>query len=109
MNFRKNKEKLDMNEINEVVSLSKKILHIFYVVMIIAIVLIVTIILREWGVIGFLLSVLKVMSPLFIGFIIAWIFNPMVKKMEQKGLPRMLSSLLIYSIFNQKTNPKIIK
>jgi len=99
MNFRKNKEKLDMNEINEVVSLSKKILHIFYVVMIIAIVLIVTIILREWGVIGFLLSVLKVMSPLFIGFIIAWIFNPMVKKMEQKGLPRMLSSLLIYSIF----------
>lgn len=98
MNFRRNKEKLDMNELNEVVSLSKKILHLFYVVMIIAIILIVTIIAREWGIINFLLSVLKVLSPLFIGFIIAWILNPLVKKMEQKGIPRMISSLVLYAI-----------
>lgn len=98
MNFRKNKEKLDMNELNEVVSLSKKILHLFYIVMIIAIILIVTIIAREWGIINFLLSVLKVLSPLFIGFVIAWILNPIVKKMEQKGIPRMISSLVLYAI-----------
>lgn len=99
MNFRKNKEKLDINEVNEVVSLSKKILHLFYVAMIIAIVLIITIILREWGVIGFFFQILKVLSPLFIGFIIAWIFNPLVKKMEEKGFPRMAGSFLIYAIF----------
>lgn len=99
MNFRKAKEKLDMNELNEVVSLSKKILHLFYIAMIIAIVLIVTIILREWGVIDFLLSVLKVLSPLFIGFVVAWIFNPLVKKMEEKGFPRMAGAFLIYAIF----------
>lgn len=98
MNFRRNKEKLDMNELNEVVSLSKKILHLFYVVMIIAIILIVTIIAREWGIINFILSVLKVLSPLFIGFIIAWILNPLVKKLEQKGIPRMISSLVLYAI-----------
>lgn len=97
MNFRKNKEKLDMNEVNEVVSLSKKILHLFYAVMIIAIILIVTIIAREWGIISFLLNVLKVLSPLFIGFVIAWILNPLVKKMEKKGIPRMISSLLLYA------------
>jgi predicted PurR-regulated permease PerM len=96
MNFRKPKEKLDMNEVNEVVSLSKKILHLFYLAMIIAIILIVTIIAREWGIIKFLLSVLKVLSPLFIGFVIAWLLNPVVKKMEQKGLPRMISSLILY-------------
>ncbi|MCI8575538.1 MAG: AI-2E family transporter [Bacilli bacterium] len=96
MNFRKPKEKLDMNEVNEVVSLSKKILHLFYLVMIIAIILIVTIIAREWGIINFLLSVLKVLSPLFIGFVIAWLLNPLVKKMEQKGIPRMVSSLILY-------------
>lgn len=99
MNFKRNKEKLDLNEINEVVSLSKKILHLFYIAMIIAIILIVTIILREWGVIKFLFQVLKVLSPLFIGFIVAWIFNPLVKKLENKGFPRMVSSLLIYAIF----------
>ena len=95
INFRKSKEKLDMNEVNEVVSLSKKILHLFYLVMIIAIILIVTIIAREWGIISFVLSVLKVLSPLFIGFAVAWILNPIVKKMEQKGIPRMISSLLL--------------
>lgn len=99
MNFRKKNEKLDLNEVNEVVSLSKKILHLFYIVMIIAIILIVTIIAREWGIISFLLRVLKVISPLFIGFTIAWIFNPIIKKMEEKGFPRIAGSLLVYSIF----------
>lgn len=99
MNFRKNKEKIDYNEVNEVVGLSKKILHLLYVVMIIAIVLIATIILREWGVITFLLQVLKILSPLFIGFVIAWIFNPVVKKLEEKGFPRMAGSLMIYACF----------
>ena len=66
MNFRKKNEKLDLNEVNEVVSLSKKILHLFYIAMIIAIVLIVTIIAREWGIISFILRVLKLISPLFI-------------------------------------------
>lgn len=99
MNFRKNKEKLDINEINEVVGLSKKILHLLYAAMIIAIILIVTIILREWGVIHFLLQVLKVLSPLFIGFIIAWIFNPLVKNLEKKGCPRIVGSIGVYAVF----------
>ncbi|MCI8394809.1 MAG: AI-2E family transporter [Bacilli bacterium] len=98
MNFKRNKEKLDMGEVNEVVSLSKKILHLFYAVMVISIILIVTIIAREWGIIAFLFQVLKVLSPLFIGFIIAWIFNPLVKKMEAKGFPRMVGSMLIYAV-----------
>ncbi len=99
MNFRKNKDKIDLIEVNEVVSLSKKILHLLYIGMIIAIMLIVTIILREWGVIQFLFQILKVLSPLFIGFVIAWIFNPIVKKMESKGFPRMAGSFLVYSCF----------
>lgn len=99
MNFRKKNEKLDLNEVNEVVSLSKKILHLFYIAMIIAIVLIVTIIAREWGVISFILRVLKVISPLFIGFVIAWLLNPIIKKLEEKGFPRIAGSLLVYAIF----------
>lgn len=99
MNFRKNKDKIDFLEVNEVVSLSKKILHLLYIGMIIAIVLIVTIILREWGIIQFLFQILKVLSPLFIGFVIAWIFNPIVKKMESKGFPRMAGSFLVYACF----------
>ncbi len=99
MKLFKPNDKLNMEEINEVVSLSKKILHIFYIAMLIATVLIVTIIAREWGVWNFLLSILNVLSPFFIGFILAWIFNPIVTKLEKKKIPRILGSMIVYIIF----------
>jgi len=88
-----------MEEVNDVISLSKKILHLFYIAMLIATVLIVTIIAREWGVWKFLLSILSVLSPFFIGFILAWIFNPIVTKLEEKKIPRILGSMIVYVLF----------
>ncbi len=97
--FNKQPDKLDMNEVNEVVSLSKKILHLFYIAMIVAMILIVTLIAREWGVWSFLLSILSVLSPFFIGFVLAWIFNPIVTKLEKKKIPRMLGTMIVFAIF----------
>lgn len=96
---KKKKSELNIENINEVVSLSSKILHILYVAMIIACVLIVTILIKEWGILQFILAFLKVLSPLFIGFVIAWLFNPLVKKLENKGIPRMAGSILVYIVF----------
>ncbi len=96
---KKKKTELNMENVNEVVSLSSKILHILYVAMIIACVLIVTILVKEWGIFTFLLTLLKVLSPLFIGFVIAWLFNPLVKKLEAKGIPRIAGSIIVYIIF----------
>ncbi len=95
------KKKLDINvdEVNEVVSMSRKILHLLYIVMIIAIVFIVTILVKEWGILTFILSLLKVLAPLFIGFVIAWLFNPFVKKLEEKGIGRVFGSIIVYAIF----------
>lgn len=96
---KKKKTEINIEGINEVVSLSSKILHILYIAMIIACVLIVTILIKEWGILTFLLSLLKVISPLFIGFIIAWLFNPLVKKLENKNIPRMAGSIIVYAVF----------
>jgi len=85
-------------EVKEVVSLTKKILKLLYVVMIVAIVLCGTIILKNLNVWHVLLTFLKVLSPLFIGFVIAWLFNPIVKKLNQKGIPRIWGSLIVYTI-----------
>ena len=93
------KEKLDIGKINEVVSLSHKILNVLYLVMIIGIIFIVSILIKEWGILSFLLQVLKVLSPIFIGFVIAWLLNPLVKKLETKGIPKIAGSLLIYLAF----------
>ena len=99
MKLFKNNDKLNIEDVNEVVSLSKKILHLFYIAMVIAMVLIVTIIAREWGVWKFLLSLLSVLAPFFIGFIIAWLLNPLVTKLESKKIPRSLSTIIVYAVF----------
>lgn len=97
MKLFKQNDKINMEEVNEVVSLSKKILHLFYIAMLIAMVLIVTIIAREWGIWQFLLSVLGVLSPFFIGFILAWILNPIVTSMEKRKIPRALGTMIVYA------------
>ena len=94
-----NKKDIDVEEINSVISLSKKILKLFYVVMIVAIVFLGTILLREWGIFTFIKTLLRVMSPFFIGFVLAWLFDPAVKKLQKKGMPRIAGSLLVYAIF----------
>ncbi len=96
---KKKKSEINIDNVNEVVSLSSKILHILYVAMIIACVLIVTILVKEWGILQFVFTFLKVLSPLFIGFIIAWLFNPLVKKLEVKGVPRMMGAIIVYAVF----------
>ena len=97
--FKNNTDKINMEEVNEVVSLSKKILHLFYIAMIIAMVLIITIIAREWGVWKFLFSLLSVLAPFFIGFVIAWLLNPVVTKLENKKIPRALGAIIVYTVF----------
>lgn len=95
---KKNKE-INSSEVNEVVSLTKKILKLLYIVMIVAIVLCGTIILKNLNVWHVLFTFLSVLSPLFIGFVIAWLLNPIVTKMHDKGMPRIIGSLIVYAIF----------
>ena len=99
MKLFKQKDKLNMEEINDVISLSKKILHLLYTVMIIAIILIVTIIAREWGIWNFILNILSVLAPFFLGFILAWILNPLVTRLERKKIPRTLGAFIVYAAF----------
>ncbi|MCM1052856.1 MAG: AI-2E family transporter [Ruminococcus sp.] len=93
------RKEIDNEEINEVVSLAKKILKLLYIVMIVAIILCGTVILKNLNVWHLLFNLISVISPLFIGFVIAWLLNPIVTKMNKKGIPRIVGSLIVYSIF----------
>jgi predicted PurR-regulated permease PerM len=94
----KNKE-VNIDDVNIILTLSKRILKLLYVVMVGAIILLASLLLRYWGIFTFIKTLLKVISPLFIGFAIAWLFNPAVKKLEKKKIPRIIGSLIVYSIF----------
>lgn len=91
-------KEVNSKDVNEVVSLTKKILKLLYIVMIVSIILCGTIILKNLNILSIVFTFFKVLSPLFIGFVIAWLFNPIVKKLNKKGIPRIWGSLIVYVI-----------
>ena len=96
--FRK-KDEIDKSGINDIIFLSKNILKLLFIVLIIGIVLGGFIFLRELGLFSFLGNVIKILAPLFIGFIIAWLFSPLVNILNKKGMSRMLASTIVYIAF----------
>ena len=93
------KKDIDKQSVNEVLTLSKKLLKLIYVIMIVGIIFLVTLLVKEWGILTFILTVLQVATPFFIGFVIAWLFNPIVMKLEKKGIKRGLASIIVYLVF----------
>jgi len=86
---------VDKEGLNELIHLSKNLLRVVYIIVILGIFLGVIISLKQLNLLSFFGGALKVMSPLFIGFIIAWLFYPLHRKMIDKGVPKVLSAILI--------------
>ncbi|MEG2236008.1 MAG: AI-2E family transporter [Clostridia bacterium] len=95
----KKKNNIDNDGVNEVIYLSKKILKLLFIVLLFGIVLCSVVIFRELGIFTFISSLFGVLSPLFIGFVVAWLFSPIVNKMTKKGMSRILASVIVYVIF----------
>ena len=95
--FKKNKDKdLDYRSLNEILSIGSKLSRIFFVICIIAIVLLGTYLIKEWGILTFIKEFIIVISPIFIGFIIAWLFDPLVDWFQKKKIPRILGCIIVY-------------
>lgn len=94
--FRKKKEELDKENLNEVILLSKKTLKILVYLLIIVAVYASTLIWKEWKIYHFLLTVLKILSPFFIGLLIAWLFDPFVTYLQKKGIRRGIGTFITY-------------
>ncbi len=87
---------INNNDLNGLISLGKKILNLIYIISIVGIILGILVVIKELKVMPFILELLGVLSSFFIGFIFAWLFRPLVKKMNKK-LPNAVSSLLVFS------------
>lgn len=94
--FKKKKDKVDYEKINAVLSLLDKFLKLIFIVVIL---FILTYLVKEWGLIKKISTVLSVLTPLLIGVILAWLFDPFVSALQKKGIKRLLGSSLVYVIF----------
>ncbi len=91
-------KKLDIPKLNNLLGVGNNILKILYVLLILLLVYLGIILLKEFNVLSIVLKVLSVISPLFIGFVIAWLLNPLVTKLTNRGLNRTISVILIYAL-----------
>lgn len=95
----KNKEELNKKDLNDVLSLSKRILKVLYIVFIACLVLAGIIACQKLNILGLVLEFLKVISPFFIGFVLAWLLRPLVLKLNEKTHNNTLSSVLVFAGF----------
>lgn len=80
----KKREKLDVENLNEVISLSKKLLRIGLFIAIIVLIALGTYLVKTWKILEFIKAILVIISPVFIGLLIAWLFDPIVDAMQRK-------------------------
>ena len=96
---KKNKEvKLDVKGINSIIKLTRKLLQIGLYMAIILIIYFGIVLGKEAGLFELIVNVLGIISPLFIGLVIAWLFNPLVNKLKNRGINRTLSAVLVYVV-----------
>ena len=95
----KNNKELDIEKVNEAVSLLDSILKIAYIFIIIVALFFIIRLFKELHIKSLIIVILKILAPLFIGLFIAWLFAPMVKKLQKKGIKRSLGTTIIYIVF----------
>ena len=89
-------KEVDIKKLNDVINMTKKILSIAYVFIVIAGIYAATLIFKEWKVGIFLINLLKIVSPLFIGIAIAWLLEPIVKFLKNHKIHRTLATSIVY-------------
>ena len=100
MLFRKRKDSnVDFGSLNDILFTGKKIVRIFYVMTIIALIFDGTYLIKEWHALKILGEFIAVISPIFIGLIIAWLLDPLVKFLQGKKIPRILACIFAYLLF----------
>ena len=92
----KDDKKVNVKNINEMTSVGTKILKILYFLIIVLAIYVLTLVNKEWGIFRALWSIIRVISPLFLGIIIAYLLNPLIDRMTRGKLKRAVAVTIVY-------------
>ena len=87
---------MNKKNLNDVLNISKKILRLLYIILFVVGIYIILKIIKELKVMDFFISILKILAPLFIGIVVAWLLNPFIKWLEKKGMRRGFGVTISY-------------
>ena len=89
-------KKIDVKKVNEVLTLSSEILKVGFIIAVILLIVLVTNLFIAWDLLTFIKNIFIVLSPLFLGVLIAWLFDPMVRYLQDKKVPRLVGCIIVY-------------
>ena len=93
------KEEVNVKKLNEVIDLSSFLLKVAVILLIIFGIYGGIKLIELTNIMPFIKKILSLISPLFIGLVIAWLFDPIVTKLQKKGIRRGLGTTVVYVIF----------
>ncbi len=95
---RKTAEELNTQKINEVAERASKVLKITYFLLVALGIYLILLLFKETNILNFIWTIIKIVAPLFIGIIIAWLFDPFVKWLQTKKIKRAFGAVITYLI-----------
>lgn len=95
--FRRRKDnEVDIDSLNEILEIGRRLMRIGYFVTIIVLIVMSTYLIKEWKILRILGEFLGLISPIFIGFLVAWLFDPVVTWLQEKKVPRLVGCIFVY-------------
>lgn len=89
---------INVAKVNEVADLSSKVLKVTYFLLLALGFYLLLLLIKELKLLHFIWTLVKVVAPLFIGILIAWLFDPFVRWLQTKKLNRTLGAIITYLI-----------
>ncbi len=93
------KDEINKRKINNLLTQGNRLIGLLHIVLIIAAVYLVTLIGDKLQIMPFISKLLQILTPLFIGLVFAWLFNPLVTWMQKHKIKRIFGSLIVFVTF----------
>ena len=97
--IKRSEKELNIPKINDSVNLLNKILRVMFILVLVGGIYILIKIFQTLQIREIILTGLKTIAPVFIGLFMAWLFDPIVSKLQKKGLRRSLGAVIVYILF----------
>ena len=95
----KDKEKIDYEGLNSIIRTGKVVLKFFTIALIFGLIIAFFIILEKVEFLKILITILNLLIPLFVGWALAWLVEPLIKILERKNIKRKWGTTIVYLLF----------
>ena len=94
----KNK-KVDYEGLNSIIRTSNVALRFVIIALILGLIIGLFIIIEKTELLKILITILSLLVPLFAGWVLAWLVEPLIKVLERKNISRKLGTTIVYLLF----------